>query len=231
MTATHDGKVTALISMKGKSDRVPGKNFRPLAGKPCFYWIVAALEAAERVRRVSIETDSDEIEAIANELFPHIKVLRRPDALLDPFINMNPLIEHHMAHSDDEIFLQTHATNPLLTSETIDKAVEAYFAPGDHDSLFTATALQTRLYWEDGRPVNHNPEEMLPTQHLPPILEENSCVYIFSRESYATLNHRVGAKPKIFTTAALESVDIDEEHDFAYCEFLMTRRLADQAHP
>lgn len=211
--------------MKGHSERVPGKNIRPLAGKPCFYWIVAALEEASRVSRTVIETDDDEIERISLALFPHIRVLRRPARLLGDRVSMNPLIAYHLDHCDGEIFLQTHATNPLVLPETIDRAVDAFVEPGGHDSLFTVTPLHTRLYWPDGRPVNHDPTEILPTQDLPPVYEENSCLYVFSRESFHRHGHRVGARPKLLPMDALEAVDIDEEHDFAFCEFLMRKRL------
>lgn len=219
--------VTALISMKGHSSRVPGKNIRPLAGKPCCYWIISELQKASQIAETVVETDDDQIEATVRADFPDIRILRRPDALKGDFVSMNPLIEYHMANSQADVFLQTHTTNPLLRSQTIDAAVSAFFEPGDHDSLFSVTRLQPRLYWPDGRPINHNPEELLPTQHLPPVYEENSCIYIFTREAFAKRSHRVGTSPKLFETPHLESVDIDEEHDFAFCEYLMNRRLAE----
>ncbi|MCR9129316.1 MAG: acylneuraminate cytidylyltransferase family protein [Alphaproteobacteria bacterium] len=219
--------VTALISMKGHSSRVPGKNIRPLAGKPCCYWILKALSDADRISDISVETDDDGIEQTVRSLFPEMRILRRPDSLKGDFVSMNPLIEHQIAHSQADIFLQTHSTNPLLKADTIDRAVAAYFEPGAHDSLFSVTKLQPRLYWPDGRPINHDPAELLPTQHLPPVYEENSCIYIFTREGFAKRKHRVGEAPKLFETPHLESVDIDEEHDFAFCEYLMERRLAE----
>lgn len=227
---SEKGAATALISMKGHSARVPHKNIRDLAGKPCFYWIVSALLDAKKVSHILIETDDDNIEEVSRRHFPDITVLRRPDRLKGDYVSMNPLIEYHLQHSEDEVFLQTHSTNPLMRPETIDRAIEAYFAPGDHDSLFAVTAMQTRLYWPDGRAVNHDPTEMLPTQELPPIYEENSCIYVFSRSSFAAARHRVGKTPVMFPTPPLESVDIDEEHDFAYCEFLMRRRLGCEDH-
>lgn len=218
--------ITALISMKGHSSRVPRKNIRTLAGQPCCYWIISELEKARRVKKVVVETDDDEIESVVRAGFPDLTILRRPNSLKGDYVSMNPLIQFHMDNCEDSIFLQTHSTNPLLRAETIDASIKSFFQPGDHDSLFTATELQTRLYWPDGTAVNHNPKEMLPTQELPPILEENSCIYIFSRESFAKFNHRVGENPKIVTTPHLESVDIDEEHDFAFCEYLMRERIA-----
>jgi N-acylneuraminate cytidylyltransferase len=217
--------VKALISMKGNSARVPRKNVKLLAGKPLFFWIVDQLIKARHVSDVSVETDDDEIEAISNELFPQVRVLRRPDELLGDFVSMNPLIAHHLANVEGEYFLQTHSTNPLIRAETIDGAIEAFFNAEAHDSLLSVTALHTRLYWPDGRAVNHDPSELLPTQHLPPIYEENSCLYIFSRASFAATGLRLGKTPMLYPTPAIESVDIDEHYDFAVAETLMRRRL------
>ena len=140
---------------------------------------------------------------------------------------MNPLIAYHLANVQGEYFLQTHSTNPLIRAETIDGAVEAFFNADAHDSLLSVTALHTRLYWPDGRAVNHDPSELLPTQHLPPpIYEENSCLYIFSRASFTSTGLRLGETPMLFPTPAIESVDIDEEHHFAMAETLMLQRLA-----
>lgn len=217
--------VKALISMKGHSSRVPRKNVKLLAGKPLFFWIVDELIKAKHVSDVSIETDDDEIESIANALFPQLRVLRRPDELLGDFVSMNPLIAHHLDNVEGEYFLQTHSTNPLISAETIDGAVEAFFGDEDHDSLLSVTALHTRLYWPDGRAVNHDPSELIPTQHLPPIYEENSCLYVFSRTSFAATGLRLGKTPMLYPTPAIESVDIDENHDFAIAEALMRQRL------
>ena len=53
-----------------------------------------------------------------------------------------------------------------------------------YDSLFTAKQLQTRLYRNQNNNVsalNHNPNELIPTQNLEPLYEENSCLYIFKK--------------------------------------------------
>jgi CMP-N-acetylneuraminic acid synthetase len=86
------------------------------------------------------------------------------------------------------------------------------------------TRLQTRLYWQDGSAVNHNPGELLRTQDLPPIFEENSCIYLFTREKLAARNHRLGDAPLMFEIDAAEAWDIDEELDFQIADFLMQQR-------
>jgi CMP-N-acetylneuraminic acid synthetase len=87
------------------------------------------------------------------------------------------------------------------------------------------TRLQTRLYWEDGSPLNHNPAELLRTQDLPPVFEENSNIYIFSRASFDHAGRmRIGKTPLMFEMDRLEAVDIDEEADFRVAEALFSLR-------
>lgn len=221
--------VLAMISMKGHSARVPGKNLRELAGRPLYQWILMALMDAERVDEVVVETDSDEIAESVNE-FCDLRVLRRPRTLCGDEVPMNDLIDFTLSQTEADVFLQTHATNPLLRAETIDRALEAYADNStDHDSLFGVTEWKTRLFSRDGQAVNHDPDELIPTQDLEPVFEENSNLYLFTRESFAKRHHRIGITPYLFPIDRLEAVDIDEECDFELADFLMRKRLQEPA--
>jgi CMP-N-acetylneuraminic acid synthetase len=218
-------KIKALVPMKIHSERVPRKNVRSLCGKPLFHWIVEALLKSQYVDEIIINTDSQEIADDASKNFP-VTILKRPDFLLGDMVGINPLIAYDLSMSNGEYYLQTHSTNPLLRTETIDQAIEAFFAQSEHDSLFSVTPLFTRLYWPDGKPVNHDPDNLVRTQDLPPILEENSCIYIFSRKVFNERYHRLGYNPMVFPMDRLEAVDIDEEVDFTFADVWMSRRLA-----
>jgi CMP-N-acetylneuraminic acid synthetase len=207
--------------MKGHSERVPGKNLRRIAGKPLFHWIVEALLGAGRVDDVIVDTDSDQIEAAVVSAFPSVSVHRRPDHLHGDLVPMHDVVAEVARNVTHEHILQTHSTNPLLRSETIDAAIEAYLVPGEHDSLMAVTALQARLYFSDGRPVNHDPAVLIRTQDLEPILEENSNIYIAPREQIVATGRRIGSRPLLFPVPREEAVDIDEELDFKVAEFLL----------
>ena len=216
-------KVTALLPMKGHSERVPGKNIRPLHGKPLYHWTVASLLKSKYISNIVVDTDSEEIATNIKENFDDVIILDRPDAILGDYISMNDIINYDISQINGEHFMQTHSTNPLLTSNTIDSAIAFYFGNlNKYDSLFAVTKLQVRLYWEDGSAINHNPSEMLPSQHLPPIYEENSNLYVFSRQSFANAdNRRIGLKPAMFEMDKLEAVDIDNEQDLEIAEALL----------
>lgn len=219
-------KIKALVPMKGHSERVPNKNIRILAGKPTFHWIIESLSKSKYIDEIIINTDSKEIAKSATDNF-NVTILERPDFLLGDMVSIQPLIEYDLAQTNGEFYLQTHSTNPLLTTETIDTALEAFFAQKEHDALFSVTALQTRFYWPDGRGVNHDPKHLIRTQDLEPIYEENSCIYIFSKTTNNKTKNRLGSNPIMFPIDKLEAADIDEVEDFYWAEFLLLRKLQD----
>lgn len=139
---------------------------------------------------------------------------------------MNNIIDYDISQLEGEHFLQTHSTNPLLRSETINKAIEVYFNNLDKfDSVFGVTKVQTRFYDKNAKAINHNPNELLRTQDLEPMYEENSNFYIFSKESFKEANNkRIGLKPQIFEVNKLEAIDIDEPEDFIMAELLYKNR-------
>jgi CMP-N-acetylneuraminic acid synthetase len=218
-------KLAALVPMRHHSQRVPGKNYRPLAGKPLYQHIIETLLAVPEIDTVMVDTDSEPVMDGVRRLFPTVKLIQRPEHLRADDVPMNEILLHDTAQVDAEFYLQTHSTNPLLKSATISQSIQKFFAEyPKYDSLFSVTRLQTRLYFQDGRAINHNPLELIQTQDLPPVYEENSCLYLFTRENLARKRHRIGDKPLMFEINADEAWDIDEELDFEITDFLMKRK-------
>jgi CMP-N-acetylneuraminic acid synthetase len=218
-------QIAALVPMRHHSQRVPGKNYRPLAGKPLYRHIIETLLAVPEIGQVVVDTDSQPVIDGLRKDFPQVTVLPRPEHLRLDTIPMNEILLYDTAQVAADFYLQTHSTNPLLRAETISQAVQAFLADyPEHDSLFSVTRLQTRLYDQHGRAMNHDPNILLQTQDLPPVYEENSCIYIFTRENLARRRNRLGERPLLFEIDADEAWDIDEEHDFTITDFLMGQR-------
>jgi len=218
--------IVALVPMRHHSQRVPGKNYRPLAGKPLFHHIIETLLAVPEINQIVVDTDSNEVMDGLKQHFPSVNIIVRPESLRADDVPMNEILIHDTGLFPADFYLQTHSTNPLLKSESISKAVQLLLTNyPERDSLFSVTRLQTRLYDKDGNALNHNPKELIQTQDLPPVFEENSCIYIFTRENLLAKKHRISDKPLLFEIAADEAWDIDEELDFAICDFLLNRKL------
>ena len=217
-------KLAALVPMRHHSQRVPGKNYRPLAGKPLFHHIIETLLAVPEIEQIVVDTDSGLLMDDLSQQFPQVKIIKRPENLRADDIPMNDILINDTDQVQADFYLQTHSTNPLLKPETVSRALKSFFADYPaHDSLFSVTRLQTRLYDQHGRAINHDPAILIQTQDLPPIFEENSCLYVFSRENLIKWHHRIGERPMMFEMDTDEAWDIDEELDFEICDFLLSR--------
>ena len=215
--------------MRHHSQRVPGKNYRLLAGKPLFHHIVETLLAVPEVSEILVDTDSEPVMDGLRLQFPQVGIISRPEHLRADDVAMNDILIYDTGQVQADFYLQTHSTNPLLKPETVSRAIQLLITNyPNYDSLFSVTRLQTRLYSQDGRAINHDPTVLIQTQDLPPVYEENSCLYIFTRENLLKRHHRIGEKPLMFEIPSQEAWDIDEELDFAICDFLLNQQLTNE---
>lgn len=216
--------VTALVPMRHDSERVPMKNYRECGGMPLYRHIVRALMQCPHIENIVIDTDSPIISEDVSVNFPDITLIDRPMHLRGGRVSMNEVLTHDVKFTTGDIFLQTHSTNPLLRSSTITRAIEEFdVSRGSRDGLFSVTRLQARLWDRYVRPVNHELGVLERTQDLEPLYLENSCLYIFPRETLDRFGSRIGERPMMFELDPEEAWDIDEEFDFQVVDLLLKR--------
>lgn len=209
------------MPMKGESERVPNKNMRDFDGQPLCSVMLDKLVASDLIDQVIINTDSKLIKNFVEGRYDKVTIIERPFELRGNDVSMNKIIANDINLYPADLYLQTHSTNPLLREGTIEKAIEKFNTNSEnYDSLFSVNRFQTRFYKENGKALNHNPEELIKTQDLPVLYEENSCIYIFTKKSFEKNNRRIGEKPILFEINQLEAVDIDVEEEFILAEKL-----------
>ena len=218
--STPRPQVVALLPMKANSERVRGKNFREFCGKPLFRWMLDTLLEVDEIDTVVINTDARHILA-ENGLTdgPRVMIRDRKPEICGDFVSMNRVIADDVANVGASTYLMTHTTNPLMSADTVRKALAAFRqaqAAGTADSLFTVDKVQTRFYRADGSAVNHDPDNLIRTQDLEPWYEENSNLYIFTPESFAKTGARIGRKPALYEGPYFESIDIDTPQDWDF---------------
>ena len=219
-------KIVAFVPMRHSSERIKGKNYCDFAGRPLFHYVVDTLLRCSQVTQVCIDTDSSVIIEDVKQNFPTVTILLRPEYLRDGATSMNLVLENAIAQVGADLYLQTHSTNPLLRSETVTRAIDTMLNSSEHDSLFGVTRLQTRLYDAHGKAINHDPDVLLRTQDLPPVYEENSNLYLFTKDIFLERKNRIGFKPILFEIPRDEAWDIDVETDFRIAELLYKQRKA-----
>ena len=208
-------RIVALLPMKAHSERVPGKNYREFLGKPLFRWTLDVLLSIDFIDLVVINTDARQqlanLDTVDSE---RILIRDREPSLCGDFVSMNRIIEDDIEAVAADTYLMTHTTNPLLSGSTIVRALEEFHrteGTSETDSLFTVNRHQTRFYRKDGAAINHDLNNLVRTQDLEPWYEENSCLYIFTKESFRATGARIGNRPRLFETERIESIDIDDE--------------------
>lgn len=217
----NNPRLVALLPMKANSQRVKGKNFKNFCGRPLFRWVLDTLLSVKAIDLIVINTDAREI-LTKNGLVEtdRISIRDRKPEICGDHVSMNRVIADDLSNVPADAYLMTHTTNPLLSAATIEKALEQFLdarSVSRGDSLFTVDKVQTRFYRADASPVNHDPDNLIPTQELEPWYEENSNLYIFTRESFASTGARIGKRPLMYQGPVFESIDIDtpEDWDFA----------------
>lgn len=219
MSREAQPRIAAIVPMRHFSRRVPGKNYRLLGDKPLYRYILDTLLAVPAVTEVVVDTDSDTIIQELEQQFPEVRIVRRPEHLRSEMLVMNDILPHILEEVEADYYLQTHSTNPLLKSETINEAIAAFLAQRDvYDSLFSVTPRHVRLWTAEGEAVNHDPDNLIRTQDLEPVMEENSCLYILRREVFEARRNRIGAHPLVFVMDPVESLDVDTELDWQIVE-------------
>lgn len=217
-------KVVALIPIKLDSKRIPGKNIKPFYdGTPLMYFIQRTCLSARNIDEVYIYCADDKVKEY---IIPGVNYLKRPKYLDSDNINANDFIREFMKEIDADIYVNAHATSPFAKVSTIEECVDKV-ASGEYDSAFCAEAIRTFM-WQDGKPINFDPNCFPRTQDLPLIFGETSIAYVFTKESFIKNNRRLGNKPFIKEVGKIEAMDIDYPEDFDICNAIYKELLKNE---
>ncbi|MCR4615889.1 MAG: acylneuraminate cytidylyltransferase [Clostridiales bacterium] len=209
-------KTVAIMPIKLKNDRCPGKNTRLLGDKPLLQYELDSLKATGSVDSINVYCSSEDVIPFLPE---YARFIKRPVKLDLPTSNFNQIFTSFMKEVDADIYVYAHATAPFIKVETMKECIEAVQS-GEYDSSFCAQKIQTFL-WKNGEPLNFDSDNLPRTQDLEPIYQETSGVYVFTKEVFERYKRRVGVKPFIKCVDYKEAVDIDYPEDFELAQALL----------
>lgn len=213
-------KIVAIMPIKLKNERCPGKNTRMLGSKPLLQYELDSLKETGLCDEINVFCSDD---AVVPFLPVGVNFLLRPKELDLPTSNFTQIFSCFMAERDADIYVYAHATAPFVTVETMKQCIEAVKS-GEYDSAFCAVKLQDYL-WKDGKPLNFDATNVPRTQDLEPIYQETSGVYAFTKEVFEKYKRRIGMKPFIKEVSFREAVDIDNPEDFNLAEVMLNVNL------
>jgi len=218
--------ISALIGIKEISERVENKNFLTIAGKPLFFWIISTLIKTEEIDEIVLNIDGENLIQLINKEFTKIKKLKiisREENIKGHDVSMNLIIERTLSHCKNDYILNTHTTNPFIKNSTFSKAIESYFKY--QRPIFSTLEMKNRFYNTSNQPINHDLDNLIPTQDLDPIYLETSTFYIFSKDQFNMNKNRISKDSIKFPISKIESVDIDDYEDLEIVKLLENRLL------
>lgn len=215
-----------VIPARGGSKGIPRKNLRPMAGKPLIYYSINAAINAEKVDKVIVSTDDNEIALFAERF--GATVAMRPDELSNDIATLDPVIQYVVDNEgkpqggDWDVVVTVQPTSPLITSDEIDRGIEILI--NDDADTVMSVVDDRHLCWEvENDQAIPAYKERVNRQYLPKRFKETGAVVVCKRE-VLNKGSRIGEKVSLLEIDHDRSHDIDTVSDFYLCESLLTRK-------
>ena len=219
-------EILAIIPARGGSKGIPGKNIKPLAGKPLIAYTIEASLKSKYITRTVVSTEDGRIKEAA--LAFGAEVVDRPAELAQDVTKTAPVLlqvldELEKTGYKPDITVLLQCTCPLRDEKQIDEAFELFFN-SDCDSVFAARPMGvTHALWRknlDGTyeglyDYRHRPRRQDTDLHLP-MYCETGATYIIRTDVLKEVKDFVGKKPEVYLNGAIG--DIDAPSDFEYAE-------------
>ena len=223
----------AIIPARGGSKGLPGKNIKPINGKPLIAYAIEAALKAEKIDRIIVSTDDDNIAAIAKQYGAEIPFMRPKELASDTAMAVDNYIytvNRLETETGQQIrsFAVLQPTSPLRIAEDIDGAI-ALFEEKKADSVISYCKESHSVFWhkkidENGKLINLFENTIANRQDLPVTYYPNGAVYVFSTELIRKRQY-YSDKTYAYVMPRNRSVDIDFIEDFEYAEFLLSQRM------
>jgi CMP-N-acetylneuraminic acid synthetase len=227
-------QIVALIFARGGSKGLPGKNIRPLAGRPLLAWAIGHARAVPRIGRIIVSTDSEQIAAVARECGAEVPFMRPAELARDDSPEwlawrhaLNYLKESAGAYPD--VLIVVPATAPLRTPSDLENCLDE-FAKGGADMVFTVTDAHRNPYFSmvkrnaDGTVGLVIPPHgsVFRRQDAPVVYDITPVAYVASPEYVMTRTGLFAGRARVVHVPPERAVDIDTLLDFRIAECLLS---------
>lgn len=204
--------ITAVVVARGGSVRLPGKALLPFGDTTLIGWKIRQLVACAEIDRVVVNSDSPAI----------VKAAVREGAAAmagrDYKGDTHAMIADTAQKAGGEVIVWAHPTNPLVSSDTYDAAVRAYYEALEEgrDSLCSVYAVR-RHAWMKGKPLNYDPwtHPHPLAKDTEPVMFQDGAIFIQSRRQFIETRYFFGDNPVLFVIPPSEVCDIDTSADYA----------------
>ena len=228
-------KVFAVIPARGGSKGLPKKNIKVLGNKPLIAWSIETALKSTLLDKVIVSTDCSHITDIAKQYGAEVPFVR-PSELASDTASSKDVLIHAIQYfsSKGEVYdyvVLLQPTTPFRNTEDIDKMIHKAIAK-NADMIVSVTETTSNPYYvlfeenADGFLKKSKEANFTRRQDCPNVYEYNGSVYVINTMSLLAQNTLMLEKVIKYEMGKLHSVDIDDQFDFNYAEFLLGKNPA-----
>lgn len=221
--------VTAIIPARGQSKGLPGKNIRPLGGKPLIHWTIDAAQQSEYIDRTILSSEDPEIIATAKNAGCEVPFVRPLELARDDSSSLEVVLHALEILPTFDILVLLQATSPFRTRQHIDEALRL-FINSDADSCVSVCRPHISPYWMYTMNQDHflqniiEPSNAQQRQALPDVYALNGAIYIIGRDTLVQTKRFVGNRTIPYPMDSVSSIDIDYALDFQLAQTVIDQR-------
>lgn len=217
--------LTAVIPVRAGSQRVPNKNIRPFGGTTLLDLKLTVMTGVAGLDEIVVNTDCDQCAAIARR--HGVSVHRRAPEFASSDVTNDRHWRHLAEVTETDILLMAQVTSPMIRRSTFEQAIRHYRAAGSGTDSLNSVTPEKKFLWQDGKPLNYEASQTPRSQDLPDIVSLNFAITIIERQVMIERANVVGRNPKLMTLDRIESIDIDDQLDFEFAEFVYGKKGKD----
>lgn len=228
-------KILGTICARGGSKGVKNKNIRELTGKPLIAYTIGYLKKWEKAERIVCSTDSEKIAEAAKRYGAEIPFIRPAKLATDDASKLH-VLQHIVKFCEEQqnikydIIVDLDPTAPLRKQKFLAEAFKKFIS-SDANNLYSVSKARKNPYFNmvelDKNGYAHlcKDSNVVRRQDATPVYELNASIYIYNRDFLLHTNSLHSDKTIIYEMPNAASVDIDEEIDFLFVEFLLKNEV------
>ena len=228
------GNILAIIPARSGSKGLKDKNIKQLCGKPLIAYSIEAAKKSNIFGKVHVSTDSEQYAQIAREFGADVPFLRDEQYATDHSSSWDVvryvINEYQKRGEEYEAIALLQPTTPLRTAEDIIGAYNT-FLQKDANAVISVCAVEHSPLWTDTLPEDYNMKGFvdkkyreIPRQQMPTYYRVNGAIYLVRVASLSDIMDLYDKKCYAYVMDKYNSVDIDDENDFEYAEFLKGKK-------
>ena len=216
--------VTAIVPVKGDSERVRNKNKRSFHDTSLLELKLNQLIKIQGLKEIIVSSEDDECLKIADSM--GVSKHKRDPKFSTSFVPMSEVYSYLGSKCNSENILWAQVTNPLVGTGYYQKALEKYDeTSGSYDCLLSVSKVKDYIFYK-GKPIGFKPNPWPRSQDLKEIFKLTFCINILKTENLIEWGSLVGKKPYFYEINSLESWDIDTQEDFDFCEMIYKHSMS-----